>query len=165
MQEAVTKFLLLLSGSGMSHKEIREIAAKLRYFSPTELADAVRFIRRNALDPLDEVVTSILSGTGPVPGKKKMDRSGSDVPLRVVTLLKFEAGLTVKEAALELLNSLEQRRPGISETIKPPNKESFYGWLQRLSKRIEPSELLHHASRIRNRYVHQVEQDWPLLEG
>ena len=163
MRESLTKFLLLLSGSGMSHKEIRQIAAKLRYISPTELADAVRFIRRNAHDSLDEVATSILSGSGRKSGNKKTIRSGSDVPARVATLLKIEAGLTVNDAALELLKSIDQRRPSFSKTIKPPNKERFHGWLQRLSKRIEPSELLHHASRIRNRYVHQVEQDWPLL--
>ena len=162
MQRTLKKFLLLLAGSGLSRKEISQIFGQLQYFPPGRLADAIQYLRHNALDPLDEVADSIFSGARQPHTPRGLHRPSSDVPMRVEFLLRNEAGLKVRQAALELLSSLKRERPSMAGTMKPPNKESFCKWLKKLLRQIEPSELLHHATLVRNRYVHDTEQDWPL---
>ena len=118
-------------------------------------------LRRNAPDPL-EVSDSVLDGAR----KRKLTgshRPSRDVRKRVEFLLREEAGLTVNRAASELLASLKRERRGVFDTVKPPNKESLYSWLHRVFQNIEPSELLHHATLVRNKYVHDTDTDWPLL--
>lgn len=161
MSRVLGKVLLLLAGSGLSQKEIRELVAEMQDLPPGQLVDAILYLRRNALDPL-EVADSML-GRGRRPSGLRKPRLGSDVRSRVEFLLREEAGLTVNQAALELLASLKRERPGLFEMVKPPNKESLYDWLRRVLPRIEPSELLHHATLVRNKYVHDTDREWPLL--
>ena len=162
MYRVLGKALLLLAGSGLSHKEIRELVGEMQNLPPSQLADAILHLRRNALDPL-EVVDAMLGGGRKSHSLRKPHRPSSDVRSRVEVLLKEEAGLTVKQAALELLASLRRERPGAFETVGPPNKESLYRWLQRVLPKIGPSELLHHATLVRNKYVRDTDSDWPLL--
>lgn len=161
MYPVLGKVLLLLAGSGLSHREIRQLVAEMQDLPPSQLADAILHLRRNALDPLD-VADSMLD-RGRKPHGMRKPRPGSDVPSRVEFLLKEEAGLTVNQAALELLASLKRERPDAFETVKPPNRESLYSWLGRVLAKTDPSELLHHATLIRNKYVHRTDRDWPLL--
>lgn len=164
MQHTTKKFLLLLAGSGLSRKEINQIVEELQNLPPDLLADSIQSLRHNAPDILDDVADSILVGEHRPYSAKRSHRTGSDVPMRVECLLRDEAGLKVSQAAAELLRSLEQKRTNLAVAVKPPNKESFYNWLQKLLRQIEPSELLHHATLVRNRYVHNTGQDWPLRE-
>ena len=164
MRRTIKKFLLLLAGSGLSRIEISQIVKELQYLSPSLLADSIQYLRHNELDILDDVADSILSGAHKPHRSKGSRRAGNDVPMRVELLLRNEAGLKVSQAALELLSSLERERGGMAGTMKPPNRESFYSWLNKLLRQIGPSELLHHATLVRNRYVHNTGQDWPLRE-
>ena len=161
MYRVLRKALLLLAGSGLSHKEICELVAEIQDLSPRQLADAVLHLRRNAPDPLE--VSDSVPGGGQKHRLTGSHRPGSDVRRRVEFLLKEEAGLTVDRAASELLASLKRERRGVFDTVKPPNKESLYSWLHRVVPNIEPSELLHHATLVRNKYVHDTDTDWPLL--
>ncbi len=155
MERSLGRILLLLAGSGLSHKEIREAVVELQGLPPSQLADVVLHLRRGVRDPI-EVADSVLGGG------RRPDPSG-DVRRRVEFLLREEAGLTVNRAASELLASLKGNRRGVFDTMKPPNRESFYNWLHRVLARIGPSELLHHATLVRNKYVHGTDRDWPLL--
>ena len=162
MYRILHKGLLLLAGSGLSQKEIFELVAEMRDLPPRELADAIIHLRRNALDPLKDTDT-MLGGSRKPHGLRRPHRPTSDVRRRVEVLLREEAGLTVDRAASELLASLKRERPGVFDTVKAPNKQSLYDWLRRVSSNVEPSELLHHATLIRNKYVHNTDTDWPLL--
>ena len=162
MYRVLGKVLLLLAGSGLSHGEIRELVAEMQDLPPRQLADAILHLRRHALDPL-EVADSMLGSYRRPHGRKKPHRPDGDVRRRVEFLLKEEAGLTVNGAALELLASLKRERPGVFEAVKPPNKESLYSWLRKVLSNCEPSELLHHATLVRNKFVHDTDEDWPLL--
>lgn len=91
-------------------------------------------------------------------------RMGPDLePLsRIEHLLRVEAGLTVREAATKLIEMIAERSNEESRDLRPPNRVSFYNWLLKVSKRVSTSMLLHHATVIRNRYVHDDDTDWPL---
>lgn len=161
MYRVLRQVVLLLAGSGLSHKEICDLVAEIQDLPPRQLADSVLHLRRSAPDP-QEVSDSVLRG-GRKHRLRGSHRPGSDVRRRVEFLLKEEAGLTVSRAASELLASLQRERRGVYDTVKPPNKESLYSWLHRVLPNIEPSELLHHATLVRNKYVHATDTDWPLL--
>ena len=163
MYRILDKVLLLLAGSGLSHKDICELVVEIRDLPARELADAIMHVRRNALSPLKDAGSML--GESPKPhGLRRPHRPASDVRSRVEFLLREEAGLTVNRAASELLTLLKRERPGVFDAVKAPNKESLYNWLLRVSSNIEPSELLHHATLIRNKYVHNTDSDWPLLQ-
>ena len=162
MPHALGKFLLLLAGSGLSPREIGKIVQELQHFPPDLLANSIQRLRKTAPDHLDKAVVPVLSGPRQPRDSKGSPRPGSDVPMRVEFLLRSEAGLQVNQAAFELLESLKRERPSMDGVLKPPNKESLHRWLQKLLLHIGPSEMLHHATLVRNRYVHRTEQDWPL---
>ena len=164
MQRSLRKFLLLLAGSGLSAREIVQIAKEMRNLQPSRLADFVQSLRDNAVDQLDMVVDSSLRDPYQGRGGVGTHHPKSDVATRVEALLREEAGLTVGQAALQLLRSLEQDRSRVAVTIKPPNKESLNNWLQKVERQVGSSELLHHATLVRNRYTHRPHQDWPLRD-
>ena len=162
MHRILSKVLLLLAGSGLSHREIRDFVKEMRDLPPSQLADAVLHLRRTAPDVF-EMADSMVGSDRESRGLRKPRRPVSDVCSRVVGILTEEAGLTVNQAALELLTSLKRERPEVARMLKQPNKESLYKWLERVLSKIEPSELLHHAILVRNKYVHDRDRDWPLL--
>ena len=162
MNRKLHRVLLLLAGSGLSYKDIREVVTEMWHLPPRDLADAIMHLRQKAIDPLEDA-GSMPGGSRRPNAPKTAHRPASDVRRRVEILLREEAGLTVKIAASELLTSLKRARPGMFDAVGLPNKESLYRWLGRVSPDIEPSFLLHHATQIRNKYVHNTDKDWPLL--
>ena len=158
MDSALGKFLLLLAGSNLSHEEIYELLARMQSLPPVQLADAALRLRSCALDP-GGASDSVLSD-GRI--RKEPDGGARDVLRRVEVLLRKEAGLTVSRAALELVDSLGKERPDVFERVKPPNREGLYSWLGKVLRHVGPSELLHHATRVRNKFVHDAGGDWPL---
>lgn len=80
-------------------------------------------------------------------------------------LLLQEAGLTTAEAGMRLYQSM---RNGVGKrTSVPPfrAKQGFRAWLTQLLQSIPPSEVLHHATKVRNDVVHRgAKSDWPLRD-
>ena len=97
MSRVLGKVLLLLAGSGLSQKEIRELVAEMQDLPPGQLVDAILYLRRNALDPL-EVADSML-GRGRRPSGLRKPRLGSDVRSRVEFILREEAGAYGKSSS------------------------------------------------------------------
>ena len=163
MDRVLGKVLLLLAGSGLSPKDIRDAVAEMQDLPPSQVADAILHLRRDAGDPLE--IADVVLDPGPRSRRTpRPHRPDGDVRRQVEFLLRKEARLTVSQAASELLASVKRERRGAFTAVKPPNKESLYNWLRRALPSIEPSELLHHATLVRNKYVHGAgDADWPLL--
>lgn len=164
MHGSLERILLLLAGSGLSPKDIHQGLVELGHVSPGRVVESVQLLRRQALNHSDKARDSILRDTRQPQGLKGAQGPGHDVATRVEYLLRAEAGLRVDHAALALLTSLARDRSDLAATVKPPNKESFSLWLRKLLRDVPPSVLLHHATLVRNRYVHRTEQDWPLRQ-
>jgi hypothetical protein len=90
------------------------------------------------------------------------DKERETVVSKVLQLLIDEARLTPPIAAERIREALSK---GSRETPELPPfrpKDGLRAWLRRLADHIPSSELLHHASSIRNSAAHIAEPDWPL---
>lgn len=161
MRRLPEQFLLLLSASGFSERELLSLLRNLQEYPPELIVDIVYEFRREMQHRLKD--------HPPTAGPLRRPRRGVGHPKHAMVsqaaqLLRDEAGLTVARAARELLDSLREENRIRPTDLKPPNRESFNRWLVKLLDRVGPSILLHHATRIRNRYVHHTESDWPLKD-
>lgn len=84
-------------------------------------------------------------------------------------MLIDEAGLTKRHAMELIRNSIEGRSDisGQSADSKLPEfgRLSFVDWIDRVSRTVSQSELLHVATKLRNELVHTGTTDWPLKKG
>jgi hypothetical protein len=81
---------------------------------------------------------------------------------KVLQLLIDEARLTPLLAA-DALGQALSKSPGEPPELPPFRaKEGLRAWLRRVAAHIPSSELLHHASSIRNSAAHIGQPDWPL---
>ena len=162
MAGVLDRLVLLLAGSGLSRKDLRRLAIELQEVKPAQLVDAVENLRKKVARRTDAEEVAVADERG-TPESRGRPNASTNMERRIERLLRTDAGLTVQQAATELLAALRSERPGAFATVGLPNKESFQRWLRRLSRRTEPSELLHHATRVRSRHVSRVDSDWPLL--
>lgn len=154
--------LVLLAASGLSERELREGISALDLRSPEEVVRLVMELRRESKNLIDKHLRPRSHHHLDYP----QDEPGSsDTIFRVEELLRSEAHMTVKEAALELIESLEKRHGGLP-LLPPPStsKRSFRSWLRTLLRHISERELLHIATVIRNSRVHSAPGDWPLRD-
>lgn len=88
-----------------------------------------------------------------------------DTVLRVVDLLKNEAGLSARESFDLLDRTLRDNYPNRHYPMPNP-KAGITAWIRALTHDFTDSELLHIASRLRNQIVHGSEKldDWRLKE-
>ena len=161
MQRSLEKLFMLLAASDFSDRELKSALRELHEYPSDVIVNFVAECRREMLCRVREHPMS------PDMYRRSGSRSfrGESEPVRrVEQLLREEAHLTVSLAVEKLLRSLRlEERADVSD-LKPPNRESFRNWLLKVLKRVEPSVLLHHATKIRNRHVHGQDTDWPLKE-
>jgi hypothetical protein len=87
--------------------------------------------------------------------------TASQVTDRILLLLRSEAKLERVEIVKGLTELLSKDHGG--ESLPPFSpKKSLSDWLSTLSKKIGPSTLLHAATVLRNRSVHEQKSPWPL---
>lgn len=79
---------------------------------------------------------------------------------KIRTLLIENSGLTRTQAMEILSRELELRHPELP--IPRDSRKGFHAWLSKLIEYIPESELLHIATQIRNRFVHDNDSDWRL---
>lgn len=167
MQRDLQPLIQLLVASRLSDREIlAALSALRRVKEPTllRLIEALRTATAQALKSDDFATTDV---EGPIPSSSKMDYLSPDVIVREVeTVLCKEAGLTISQALKELKNQISMDRPlpiGLRRTPKQLTRAFFRHWLSGLVELLSPSVVLHYATSIRNRHVHSVPSDWPLL--
>lgn len=79
---------------------------------------------------------------------------------KVERLLLEEAGLSKAVAVRLLTDELKSRFPRVA--IPPESRKGFRQWIRRLSTMATESDLLHLATTIRNKFVHEKPADWRL---
>lgn len=161
MKQKPVSILMTIASSEVDVHSLSEFARWVHRIGPSELVKAVMHVRRVAKDVLRD---SSQSSGRYVPRKhserRVSPRGASSAVRRTETLLQKELGLSVSAAASLLLPVLANTLGRLPENAAPKPKESFDRWLRRLTRDVSPSQLLHVASMIRNRTVH----DWPLRE-
>lgn len=146
---------LLLAASGLNDRALRDFVKFVIEAGPEASVAFIRSLRQRVPANLESFVLAGHLGD--------LERPAERVALEVLRLLLHESGLSADQAAKLLTDSIRRTH---SETTKLPpfrGKEGFAQWLKKLNKSVSASELLHHATRIRNDAVHSISSsDWPL---
>jgi hypothetical protein len=154
MKPAVEKLAFLLAASGLSDRVIADAIRTLRSSEVESFLARVRQIRRGVLVGQDFDEREF--------NREASASANTGVADQIVKLLVDEAHLSPSTAVELLLESFV--RSGISRKSVPlfRPKEGLKRWVLRLP--LQSSELLHHASKIRNEIVHIHSAAWPLRE-
>lgn len=84
----------------------------------------------------------------------------SDTAMKVERLLVFDAGMPRGLAVEQLTSELRARFPDLA--IPSESRKGFHLWIHRLTAIVPEKELLHIATNMRNRWVHDMPTDWRL---
>lgn len=158
VEKNIERFCLLLASSDFSEKQLWDLLHWLRTERPQVLLEAVTYLRTLARRELGGFLRNRDSTFESSPARLTQE----DFALKVERLLKLEARLSNRVAAEMLIDAIGPTKSRASRIRPPAQKESFRRWLEKLAHDVSPSELLHHATMIRNRVVHEPGGDWPL---
>jgi hypothetical protein len=176
MKRPIPSLLLQLAGSDASIGEIRALAEWIRSEGPNALTSAVSRLRNTAQSLAQERngESSDDAFVGARIDKRNVmlaDLANISAPARQVVELLMETGLPMGKAASLLLSALlkhageQELRITEQQAKSLPNPTRDFGaWLTALGNIVPFSMILHHATRIRNEYVHKQEPIWPLRE-
>jgi hypothetical protein len=154
----MNRIALLLAGSNLSEREIRK---EIDAFLALSEADSMAVVKR--LRELDLAAVGIDESSDEKPTRSISAKHGSSVGEQVSYLLRDDLGLTSGEAGKLLHDALSKRMPRtMSEALIFTRKEAFSTWVERLTRYISPSEILHETAKLRNSLVHTPRSDWPL---
>lgn len=159
MNKLISRFCLLLAGSDLSESEIARLFNELRNRGLTQIMEEVSYLRSVAdKRSLNRAENEELFSSPTV------SADHSSAAGRIVALLRDEAHMSTREAVEELSLALLEKFPDLRKNDALPqlSKKSFDVWLEKLARIVPPRELLHLATVIRNRRVHQVSKDWTL---
>lgn len=152
MNKAYLRICQLLASSGYRDHEIAEFAKEISQSSYKALVEDVGQLRSLMNYSGQGLVFDTPSNAShPAP---------SDVGMKIERLLILEAGLPRAVAIEQLTSVLQSRFPSIS--VPPEARKGFRPWIRKLTSLIPEKELLHIATSLRNRMVHETPSDWRL---
>jgi hypothetical protein len=157
MKGSVERLAVLLAASGLSERDITDALRASKNLDEKEFIERVVFLRQFLFSGLDVNDVSS-SGQRIAAGNKDQIRAVE----RATQLLQTEARLNPTRAADLLCKSLAEDNFDLENIPKFRTKNGLRNWLIKLP--LQPSELLHHATKIRNRLVHARSAPWPLRE-
>lgn len=160
MRRDHSKFVLELAASNKKLSEIND------FLTSVEQDGAQHFV--NLIDSLRTLSATdfrpIYGMKGPS-GRDAQRLSAHKATIdKIERLLIKEAGLPKTQAAQFLYHELSISRP--EQSLPSPKKIAFRLWLSRLLDDAPQSEVMHVASKVRNKVVHGSRNvsDWPLSD-
>jgi len=153
MEKLSRDLALLLAGTGWTDKKMRAV---------------LRWVERNGAEPVIDLVMMLRVSVRTVSLEsddeyfESASAEHESAIEQVLHLLRNEAALAAAEAGTLLEDQL-RRDQGLAHGLPKFNaKKGLKTWLKRVAKLVPPSELLHHATVVRNQAVHSPTTDWPL---
>lgn len=154
MNTSVDRLALLLAASGLSDKAIYEALQASKSIDTTDLVHRIQFLRQFLFSRL--AAGEDASRGSPATNQRRQTAD------RIIKLLQTEARLSGTRAAHLLAQSLMSDMP-LTDLPKFRSKIGLRTWLMQLP--VQSSELLHHATKIRNDVIHaHTAPAWPLRE-
>lgn len=149
MKSPFERLILVLAASQIPEDDVFDALKALEKMGASQVTKLVYSYRRE----IQSVGTHLLRGT-------EFGAPYLQVVEDIYRLLISEANIPATDAGRLLYLSLSRN----SKSIPPFRaKEGFRRWLTQIAKKMPPSELLHHATKIRNQAVHNERAtDWPL---
>lgn len=152
MRTTYLKVCRLLASSGFRDQEIAEFSRAVAQSEPRALVDDVMQIRRLMTGALDGRFFDVPSApSDPLP---------SELEEKLERLLIHDTGLPRTLAIQQLTDVLQSRFPNLN--VPPESRKGFRLWIRKLATLIPEKELLHVATSVRNRMVHDAPSDWRL---
>lgn len=154
MSDPFERICLLLATAEIRDREIEEFLSRVQIYGVSTTRRYISSLRQFSIPHAIEMAD--------YPSHRSSSRSFENDGLaeKILRLLIGDAGLT-RSQAIEILNSeIDFRHPGLS--IPRDSRKGFHSWISRLIEIVPESELLHIATQIRNRFVHDGESDWKL---
>jgi hypothetical protein len=161
MLKDAERLIFLLAASGFSGREIHESLKAAEEMGADRVHAEILAARRQRGARLEDLPPDMQANQKP---GSDWERRRSRVADEIIRLLQKEAHLSAQDAADRLLTSfvMKGKAPHVLPAYRP--KDGFRIWLIRLANVIGPSELLHHATRVRNAALELEPPDWPLRE-
>ncbi len=160
MNKYANRVLVLLAASGLPDKVIGEGITESALLGSEGLMREIHAIRRAQLGAYRVSLSMEDEQTGLFQSDQMRERAR--VAREITRLLREEAKLSTLSAAEKLLNSLALAKG--RHFAGPRPKEGLTSWIQRLLSQVPPSELLHHATKIRKSILRSEEVAWPLKD-
>lgn len=151
MTKEVAAFIAALAQERIGHDTLRSVYVDINRMSWFEFERRVRDVEDVLFGKGSPKRVVSRRETRHEPGATRISPTTID---DVVTLLRDEAGMSAREAAATLQQALSIQKFPLRV------KESLERYVARLSKRVEPRELLMVATRIRNDRVHHRPSTW-----
>lgn len=160
MKADAEQLAILLAASGLSDRAIYESLREVESFGANAFVKRVQTARRSLLGRSHKDLFA--EGAA---DELKAEAQFDQLSNQIIRQLQIEAQLTSTQVAERILSSLAEMKGELTVSGLPRlrKKEGLRTWLRRLTKYVPPSELLHHAAKIRNAVVHQP-FDWPLRD-
>jgi hypothetical protein len=157
MKASLERVVTLLAASGLSDRAIFEGLKEVETYGARAIADLARALRYEIEIKLVPSISEELDAP-----KLTFEDKPAHVDLRVTNLLR-ETKLPSTIIADKLSSSISSDA-ALNTSELPPfrPREGLRSWISRLLQSIPPSQLLHHATKVRNDLIHQNPSDWPL---
>jgi hypothetical protein len=153
-QKEIARSALLLAVSGLSDRALRNLVEFLSELGPSASLEYLTSLKYRVLDRLDDRDVRDY--------EVRMSKPLQSAAAEVLRLLTIESALPAQVAAKRLEDAIKSSRPTSFKLPPFRSKQGIVRWLNALSEIIPPSELLHHATAVRNMAVHSDAPDWPL---
>lgn len=152
MKSAYQRICRLLASSGYHDRDIAEFLDELLKAGPMSAIKDIGDIRRTINMPSSNRAFDVPTHRFVPPQ--------SDTASKIERLLVRDAGMPRAIAIERLSNELRIRFPDLQ--VPPESRKGFHLWIRRLAMLVPEKELLHIATNIRNRSVHDSPTDWRL---
>jgi hypothetical protein len=152
MKDSYFDICKLLAASGFRDRDIAEFSRTIFKRGQKAFTDDVLSMKH---------MLSELQNLTPydTPSPVRQEAQG-EIAQRIERLIILETGLPKLDAIALLTEELHKRFPDLP--VPPESRKGFRSWIHRLASVYPEKELLHLATSIRNRYVHERPSDWRL---
>lgn len=152
MKPSYLRICRLLAFSGFREREIADFAYTLFQVGPDALMEEVKAISHLSSDFPRSNQDDLPSTNFSLPP--------SEVEEKIERLLIDDARMPKAIAVEQLSAELRRRFPDLN--IPSESRKGFRLWIRRLTGHLSEKELLHIATNLRSRYVHDSPPDWRL---
>lgn len=147
--------LIMLVSAGWTKRDIVQVLHQASSMNAYDLEDEIADIGYELSGLRRSSRRKFGYGSYRTEAKKIPQESYSDLYLKVRDMLVHDLGMSNEQ----IVNVLAERLGG-GEHIPPLSKKSLANWLERLTSYYQPSEILHAAVVVREKYGKGKQLDW-----
>jgi hypothetical protein len=163
MIKSIKNLFLLIASSDLTENQLREACEWIDMNGAKALETAISKIRSSAekavlMGRLKDDNVNVEHRSWKSSYKSDLNKTSFEID----NLLRKEAGLSASQASTILIEEMQKLEKYNNAFFPQLGKQGFRRWIEQLSNYASYSEILHIAIKIRNKFLHESETDWPL---